>query len=174
RPWARGRPTPAVRRRSARAPVARPAWTCPHRDCRRCRGSRAGRPGGAPGPGGGGRRRSAPHGRVCHPQRAGGRVPRAPPGHSVLMTDTGLPGTVRACLFDLDGVVTRTAVVHEAAWKEMFDAFLRERDGAEFRPFTTTDYAAHVDGRPRARSEEHTSELQSRENLVCRLLLEKK
>ncbi|MEU2385234.1 beta-phosphoglucomutase family hydrolase [Streptomyces sp. NPDC012461] len=66
------------------------------------------------------------------------------------MTDTGLPGTIRACLFDLDGVVTRTAVVHEAAWKEMFDAFLRERDGAEFRPFTTTDYAAHVDGRPRA------------------------
>src|SRR5690606_39807840 len=29
-------------------------------------------------------------------------------------------------------------------------------------------------GRPGARSEEHTSELQSRENLVCRLLLEKK
>ncbi|WP_432057134.1 HAD family hydrolase [Streptomyces sp. bgisy022] len=66
------------------------------------------------------------------------------------MTDTGLPGTIRACLFDLDGVVTRTAVVHQAAWKEMFDAFLRERDGEGFRPFTSTDYERHVDGRPRA------------------------
>ncbi|CAL9339510.1 HAD family hydrolase [Streptomyces sp. enrichment culture] len=66
------------------------------------------------------------------------------------MTDTGLPATIRACLFDLDGVVTATAVVHAAAWKEMFDAFLRDRDGENFRPFTSLDYENHVDGRPRA------------------------
>ncbi len=39
----------------------------------------------------------------------------------------GLPDGVAACLFDMDGVVTKTAVVHAAAWKEMFDEFLRER-----------------------------------------------
>jgi beta-phosphoglucomutase-like phosphatase (HAD superfamily) len=39
----------------------------------------------------------------------------------------GLPDTVRACLFDLDGVLTKTAVVHAAAWEEMFDSFLRAR-----------------------------------------------
>jgi len=36
----------------------------------------------------------------------------------------GLPDGVTACLFDMDGVVTQTAVVHAAAWKEMFDDFL--------------------------------------------------
>jgi beta-phosphoglucomutase family hydrolase len=66
------------------------------------------------------------------------------------MTDLGLPENILACLFDLDGVITRTAVVHAAAWKETFDAFLRERDGAGFRPFDTDDYAEYVDGRPRA------------------------
>ncbi|MFI8202741.1 HAD family hydrolase [Streptomyces sp. NPDC085937] len=66
------------------------------------------------------------------------------------MTDLGLPEHIEACLFDLDGVVTKTAVVHAAAWKEMFDAFLRERDGPAFTPFTGTDYDAFVDGRPRA------------------------
>ena len=39
----------------------------------------------------------------------------------------GLPDSVRACLFDLDGVLTRTATVHAAAWKEMCDAYLLER-----------------------------------------------
>ncbi len=39
----------------------------------------------------------------------------------------GLPDTVRACLFDLDGVLTDTASVHRKAWKAMFDAYLRER-----------------------------------------------
>jgi phosphoglycolate phosphatase-like HAD superfamily hydrolase len=39
----------------------------------------------------------------------------------------GLPDGVSACLFDMDGVVTQTAVVHAAAWKEMFDDFLRAR-----------------------------------------------
>ncbi|MBZ6088153.1 beta-phosphoglucomutase family hydrolase [Streptomyces olivaceus] len=67
-----------------------------------------------------------------------------------MSTQLGLPDDIQACLFDLDGVVTRTAVVHAAAWKETFDAFLRERDGADFRPFTDSDYDEYVDGRPRA------------------------
>ncbi|MBU8553345.1 beta-phosphoglucomutase family hydrolase [Streptomyces rochei] len=67
-----------------------------------------------------------------------------------MTTQLGLPDSIRACLFDLDGVVTKTAVVHAAAWKETFDAFLRERDGADFRPFTDSDYDEYVDGRPRA------------------------
>jgi beta-phosphoglucomutase family hydrolase len=63
-----------------------------------------------------------------------------------------LPPGITACLFDLDGVLTRTAEVHLSAWKEMFDAFLRdEADGpAHLRgPFTEQDYAQHVDGRLR-------------------------
>ncbi|MEU7057085.1 beta-phosphoglucomutase family hydrolase [Streptomyces sp. NPDC046197] len=67
------------------------------------------------------------------------------------MTELGLPEEILACLFDLDGVVTRTAVVHAAAWKETFDAFLREREGENFRPFdAVADYDEYVDGRPRA------------------------
>ncbi|MFF8102970.1 beta-phosphoglucomutase family hydrolase [Streptomyces sp. NPDC016640] len=66
------------------------------------------------------------------------------------MTDLGLPDDILACLFDLDGVVTKTAVVHAAAWKETFDAFLREREGEAFRPFGDADYGEYVDGRPRA------------------------
>lgn len=67
------------------------------------------------------------------------------------MTRFGLPDDITACLFDLDGVVTRTATVHAAAWKETFDAFLRERQGADFRPFDpVADYDEYVDGRPRA------------------------
>jgi beta-phosphoglucomutase family hydrolase len=70
------------------------------------------------------------------------------------MTEIGLPSGVRACLFDLDGVLTPTALIHAAAWKEMFDDFLRRRDGGrpgQFRPFdATADYDAYVDGRPRA------------------------
>ena len=66
----------------------------------------------------------------------------------------GLPDNVRACLFDLDGVLTQTAVVHAAAWKEMFDAFLRERaeaEGGGFVPFDpSADYQLHVDGMPRS------------------------
>ncbi|NEC14970.1 beta-phosphoglucomutase family hydrolase [Streptomyces sp. SID8014] len=67
-----------------------------------------------------------------------------------MTTHLGLPDGITACLFDLDGVVTRTAVVHAAAWKAMFDAFLRERDGTDFQPFTDSDYERYVDGRPRA------------------------
>jgi beta-phosphoglucomutase family hydrolase len=63
----------------------------------------------------------------------------------------GLPAAVRACLFDLDGVITQTATVHAAAWKEMFDAYLRQRDGDGFTPFDPHgDYDRYVDGRPRA------------------------
>jgi beta-phosphoglucomutase family hydrolase len=65
----------------------------------------------------------------------------------------GLPEGVAACLFDMDGVVTKTAIVHAAAWKQMFDDFLRERaksDGTEFVPFDSHhDYYAYVDGKPR-------------------------
>jgi beta-phosphoglucomutase family hydrolase len=65
----------------------------------------------------------------------------------------GLPDGTRACLFDLDGVLTDTASVHAAAWKQMFDEYLRaraEREGTPFRPFdVATDYAAYVDGKPR-------------------------
>jgi len=65
----------------------------------------------------------------------------------------GLPDGSRACLFDLDGVLTDTASVHAAAWKQMFDDYLRvraERDGIPFRPFDVkADYGPYVDGRPR-------------------------
>ncbi len=63
---------------------------------------------------------------------------------------TGLPARIRACLFDLDGVLTSTVVLHQEAWKQTFDDFLRRRDGEAFAPFTPHDYNAHVDGRPRA------------------------
>jgi len=67
------------------------------------------------------------------------------------MTQIGLPAGVRACLFDLDGVLTPTALVHAAAWKEMFDEFLRGLEGDDFRPFDSKDdYDSFVDGRPRA------------------------
>ncbi|MFI9808390.1 HAD family hydrolase [Streptomyces sp. NPDC052301] len=67
------------------------------------------------------------------------------------MTQLGLPDTIQACLFDLDGVVTKTAVVHAAAWKETFDAFLRDYEGAQARPFdAVAEYDEYVDGRPRA------------------------
>ncbi|MGY2084767.1 HAD family hydrolase [Blastococcus sp. SYSU DS0539] len=61
----------------------------------------------------------------------------------------GLPDGVRACLFDLDGVLTRTATVHMAAWKRTFDEFLRARDPAA-PEFTQEDYNRHVDGKHRA------------------------
>jgi beta-phosphoglucomutase family hydrolase len=65
----------------------------------------------------------------------------------------GLPDGTRACLFDLDGVLTDTASVHAAAWKQMFDDYLRARadhDGTEFRPFdVSADYGPYVDGKPR-------------------------
>jgi beta-phosphoglucomutase family hydrolase len=76
---------------------------------------------------------------------AGGRAPSP--------ASLGLPAGIRACLFDLDGVLTQTARVHAAAWKEMFDAFLQaraERTGEPFVPFDAlVDYDEYVDGKPR-------------------------
>ncbi|WP_106400003.1 HAD family hydrolase [Actinocorallia populi] len=59
----------------------------------------------------------------------------------------GLPETTKACLFDLDGVLTDTAVVHNTAWKTMFDAFLAARGQPPFDP--VEDYQQYVDGRRR-------------------------
>jgi beta-phosphoglucomutase family hydrolase len=65
----------------------------------------------------------------------------------------GLPEKVRACLFDLDGVLTDTASVHTKAWKAMFDAYLSrraERTGEKFVPFdAAADYRQYVDGKKR-------------------------
>jgi beta-phosphoglucomutase family hydrolase len=59
----------------------------------------------------------------------------------------GLPDAITACLFDLDGVLTKTAEVHARAWKQTFDAFLETR--AE-KPFDLVrDYDEYVDGKPR-------------------------
>lgn len=73
-------------------------------------------------------------------------------GYSVRVL--GLPDGITACLFDLDGVLTQTAKVHNAAWRETFDAYLRdraERTGEPFRPYDPgDDYNKYVDGRPRA------------------------
>ncbi len=64
-----------------------------------------------------------------------------------------LPEGIVACLFDLDGVLTQTAKLHAAAWKEMFDAFLLDQSrqtGEPFRPFEIeADYAPYVDGKLR-------------------------
>jgi beta-phosphoglucomutase family hydrolase len=65
----------------------------------------------------------------------------------------GLPDGITACLFDLDGVLTQTAKVHAAAWKQMFDEYLRARadkTGEPFREFDIDhDYEEYVDGKPR-------------------------
>ena len=80
-----------------------------------------------------------------------GREPRAEPraGTSAVQ----LPEGIAACLFDLDGVLTQTAKIHAAAWKQMFDGFLREwaeRKGEPFQAFDRpTDYDEYVDGKPR-------------------------
>ena len=55
----------------------------------------------------------------------------------------GLPDGVTACLFDLDGVLTPTAKVHAASWKQMFDEYLRPpgraATGESFAPFDAID-----------------------------------
>jgi beta-phosphoglucomutase family hydrolase len=65
----------------------------------------------------------------------------------------GLPDVIRGCLFDLDGVLTKTAKVHDAAWTEMFNSFLSEwsrATGTPFVPFDPVkDYEQYVDGKPR-------------------------
>jgi beta-phosphoglucomutase family hydrolase len=65
-----------------------------------------------------------------------------------------MPATIRACLFDLDGVITKTDVLHAAAWQEMFDVYLRQhaaQTGQPYIPFDlVSDYGRYVDGQPRA------------------------
>jgi len=65
----------------------------------------------------------------------------------------GLPDAVRACLFDLDGVLTDTASVHKKAWKAMFDSYLRERSDRTGEPFVefdpAGDYLTYIDGKKR-------------------------
>jgi beta-phosphoglucomutase family hydrolase len=65
----------------------------------------------------------------------------------------GLPDQITACLFDLDGVLTQTAKVHAAAWKQTFDEYLHkraDRDHEEFKEFDqVADYDEYVDGKPR-------------------------
>jgi beta-phosphoglucomutase family hydrolase len=70
-------------------------------------------------------------------------------GHpdAVEVAGLGLPEGIRACLFDLDGVLTQTAAVHRAAWKDTFDPLLAR---AGQTPFTEADYLQHVDGKRRA------------------------
>ncbi len=63
------------------------------------------------------------------------------------------PRDYDAVLFDLDGVLTRTASVHASAWKKLFDGFLEQRASQSGEPFVAfdidTDYLRHVDGKPR-------------------------
>jgi len=65
----------------------------------------------------------------------------------------GLPDAVTACLFDLDGVLTQTAKVHDRAWKQTFDEYLKaraEKTGEPFKEFDADeDYDEYVDGKPR-------------------------
>src|ERR687894_1777072 len=101
-----------------------------------------------------------------------------------------LPDGITACLFDLDGVITQTAKLHAAAWKEMFDDYLRgrsEETGEPFEEFTPADYDRYVDGRPRldgvrtflaARGIDHDDELVRRlgdvkQELVIKLIRER-
>ena len=60
---------------------------------------------------------------------------------------------IDAVVFDMDGVVTKTATVHAAAWKKLFDAYLEQRAKTQdepFRPFdAVVDYREYVDGKPR-------------------------
>ncbi|MBN1271652.1 MAG: trehalose-phosphatase [Candidatus Aminicenantes bacterium] len=66
-----------------------------------------------------------------------------------------------AVLFDLDGVITQTAVVHASVWKKMFDGYLKDKMGKDFLPFDENeDYNRYVDGKPRYKGVE--SFLQSR------------
>ena len=68
-------------------------------------------------------------------------------------TMLGLPPTVTACLFDLEGVLTDSALLHALAWGEVFDEFLlrlADKTGWQFIPFDRdADYRAYLDGRPR-------------------------
>lgn len=75
----------------------------------------------------------------------------ASPAHALSPSDLGLGTEVRACLFGLDGVLTRTAGLHAEAWQKTFDTFLRAYDSHSLRhdvPFDRrADFAEHLDGR---------------------------
>ncbi len=66
-------------------------------------------------------------------------------------SNLGLPAEIKGLLFDLDGVLTKTAKIHARAWKEMFDAYLHESGRVD--PFVEfderIDYNEYVDGKPR-------------------------
>jgi beta-phosphoglucomutase-like phosphatase (HAD superfamily) len=72
---------------------------------------------------------------------------------SIVPVVTVSPRDYDAVLFDLDGVLTKTANVHAAAWKQLFDGFLARRaedTGEAFVPFDIdADYRRYVDGKPR-------------------------
>ena len=74
-------------------------------------------------------------------------------GHQTGAESVGLPSGIRACLFDLDGVLTKTAHLHAAAWKATFDPFLLERSAQTQEPYvpfdSALDYDRYVDGRAR-------------------------
>ncbi|MGH2449296.1 MAG: HAD family hydrolase, partial [Chloroflexota bacterium] len=62
------------------------------------------------------------------------------------------PNKISAFIFDLDGVITSTARLHAAAWKQMFDEYIKKRskrDNVQFEPFQDSDYRMYVDGKPR-------------------------
>ena len=52
-------------------------------------------------------------------------------------------------IFDLDGVITKTAEVHAKAWKRLFDEYLEENAKGDWKPFDDEDYRRYVDGKPR-------------------------
>jgi beta-phosphoglucomutase family hydrolase len=97
--------------------------------------------------------RPPPEREVAGSNPAGRASARPAVGPTSLAAVLGLPDEVRACLFDLDGVLTKTATVHAAAWKQMFDEYLRARaarTGEKFEPFDpVADYGEYVDGKPR-------------------------
>src|SRR4028118_1538112 len=131
-------------------PRAAPRGRAGRRGGRARRGPLRGRAGWR-GPGGPVRPRAAPGCRL----RGGAATPRGfstgrardtPVAWSSVL---GLPDSIRACLFDMDGVLTRTATVHMAAWKRTFDEFLRATD-PQAAEFSQLDYNRFVDGKPRA------------------------
>ena len=65
-----------------------------------------------------------------------------------MIATSAVVGTAEAVIFDMDGVVTDTASVHQAAWSDLFDAYLIEHEKAP-RPFDPDDYRRYVDGRAR-------------------------
>lgn len=80
--------------------------------------------------------------------RTGGATGRGPVNNTLLSKER-----FDAVLFDLDGVLTSTAKIHAACWKEMFDEYLRKwavQKNEPFQPFDIgTDYLLYVDGKPR-------------------------